>query len=163
MKARVRKAVIPAAGMGSRFLPATKAIPKEMIPIVDVPMIQLIVEEAVRAGIEDVVLVTARHKGSIESHFAPHPEMEEMLDQRGKHDLADISRRLSRLCNIIPVFQDDPKGLGHAVLCAAEAVGNEPFAVLLPDDLIDSEVPCTKQLVRIYEEKGASVVGVMEV
>ncbi len=160
---RVRKAVIPAAGLGTRFLPATKAIPKEMIPIVDVPMIQHIVEEAVRSGIHDVILVTARHKEAIENHFDFNFELEESLDQKQKKDLAEISRSIGRLCNLISIRQKAPMGLGHAVLCAAPVVGQEPFAVLLGDDLIDSEVPCTRQLMEIYESQGASVVGVMEV
>ena len=160
---RVRKAVIPAAGQGTRFLPATKAIPKEMIPIIDVPMIQHIVEEAVRAGIEDVILVTARHKEAIENHFDFNPELEESLDRKAKSDLAEISRSLGKYCNLISIRQKNPLGLGHAVLCAAPAVGNEPFAVLLGDDLIDSTVPCTRQLIEIAEKENASVVGVMEV
>ncbi|MCC7442863.1 MAG: UTP--glucose-1-phosphate uridylyltransferase GalU [Bdellovibrionales bacterium] len=162
-KQRVRKAVIPAAGLGTRFLPATKAQPKEMIPIIDVPMIQLIVEEAVRSGIEDVILVTARHKESIENHFDHAYELEDTLDRRAKKELADVSRSLANLCNLISVRQKHPLGLGHAVLCAAQAVGDEPFAVLLGDDLIDSEVPCTRQLIDVFQERGASVVGVMEV
>lgn len=162
-KPRVRKAVIPAAGLGTRFLPATKAVPKEMIPIVDVPMIQHIVEEAVAAGIEDVILVTARHKESIENHFDLNYELEHTLDRKAKSDLAEVSRRIGNLCNLISVRQKHPAGLGHAVLCAAPVVGNEPFAVLLGDDLIDSAVPCTKQLIDIFEREGSSVVGVMEV
>ncbi len=160
---RVRKAVIPAAGLGTRFLPATKAVPKEMIPIVDVPMIQHIVEEAVRAGIEDVVLITARHKEAIENHFDSNYELEDTLDKRQKEELAEVSRRVGRLCNLISIRQKNPAGLGHAVLCAEPAIGNEPFAVLLGDDLIDAAVPCTRQLIDIYEKEGASVVGVMQV
>jgi UTP--glucose-1-phosphate uridylyltransferase len=162
-KAKVRKAVIPAAGLGTRFLPATKAIPKEMIPIVDVPMIQHIVEEAVRSGIRDVILVTARGKEAIENHFDFNYELEDTLEKKQKSDLAEISRSIGKLCNVISIRQKNPLGLGHAVLCAAPIVGNEPFAVLLGDDLIDSEVPCTKQLMDIYERENASVVGVMEV
>jgi UTP--glucose-1-phosphate uridylyltransferase len=162
-KGRIRKAVIPAAGLGTRFLPATKAIPKEMIPIVDVPMIQHIVEEAVRAGVEDVILVTARHKEAIENHFDYNYELEDTLDKKAKKDLADLSRRIGDLCNLISIRQKNPMGLGHAVLCAAPIVGDEPFAVLLGDDLIDSAVPCTKQLADIFEREGSSVVGVMEV
>lgn len=160
---KVRKAVIPAAGMGTRFLPATKAIPKEMIPIVDIPMIQHIVEEAVRAGIQDVVLITARHKESIENHFDYNYELEDSLAKKDKHDLAEVSRRVGNLCNLISIRQKNPAGLGHAVLCAAPIIGNEPFAILLGDDLIDSDIPCTKQLIDIYEREQASVVGVMEV
>lgn len=160
---RIRKAVIPAAGLGTRFLPATKAIPKEMIPIVDVPMIQHIVEEAVRSGIEDVILVTARHKEAIENHFDFNYELEDTLDRKQKTELAEISRSIGKLCNLISIRQKNPMGLGHAVLCAAPIIGDEPFAVLLGDDLIDSNVPCTRQLAEIYEREGASVVGVMEV
>jgi UTP--glucose-1-phosphate uridylyltransferase len=160
---KIRKAVIPAAGLGTRFLPATKAVPKEMIPIVDVPMIQHIVEEAVRAGAEDVIIITARHKEAIENHFDYNPELEDFLDKKSKAELADLSRKIGKLCNVIAIRQKNPMGLGHAVLCAAPAVGNEPFAVLLGDDLIDSEVPCTKQLADIYATQNASVVGVMEV
>lgn len=160
---RIRKAVIPAAGLGTRFLPATKAIPKEMIPIVDVPMIQYIVEEAVRAGIEDIVLVTARHKEAIENHFDFNYELEDMLDKKGKQELSELSKSIGRKCNLIAVRQKNPMGLGHAVMCAEPVIGNEPFAILLGDDMIDSEVPCTRQLADIYERDGASVVGVMEV
>jgi UTP--glucose-1-phosphate uridylyltransferase len=160
---KIRKAVIPAAGLGTRFLPATKAIPKEMIPIVDVPMIQHIVEEAVRAGVEDVILITARNKEAIENHFDFNYELEDTLDKKAKAELAELSRSIGKMCNLISIRQKIPMGLGHAVLCAAPAVGNEPFAVLLGDDLIDSDVPCTRQLCDIYEREGASVVGVMEV
>lgn len=160
---KVRKAVIPAAGLGTRFLPATKAIPKEMIPIVDVPMIQHIVEEAVRSGIQDIVLVTARHKDAIENHFDYNFELEESLIQKEKIELAEISKSVAKMCNLISLRQKVPMGLGHAVLCAASVIGNEPFAVLLGDDLIDSDVPCTKQLMDIYEQEETSVVGVMEV
>lgn len=161
--ARVRKAVIPAAGQGTRFLPATKAIPKEMIPIIDVPMIQHIIEEAVRSGVEDVILVTARHKEAIENHFDSNYELEDSLDKKGKHELAELSRKVGNICNLITVRQKNPMGLGHAVACAEAIVGREPFAVLLGDDLIDSEVPCTRQLIEMHERHGASVVGVMEV
>lgn len=162
-QSRVRKAVIPAAGLGTRFLPATKAVPKEMIPIVDTPMIQHIVEEAVRSGIEDIVLITARHKEAIENHFDYAYEVEDTLDKKGKADLADLSRAVGKMCNLISIRQKNPMGLGHAVLCAEPVIGNEPFAVLLGDDLIDSEVPCTRQLIDVYEKQGGSVVGVMEV
>lgn len=160
---KVRKAVIPAAGLGTRFLPATKAIPKEMIPIVDIPMIQHIVEEAVAAGITDVILVTARHKEAIENHFDLNYELEDLLEKRQKHELAEVSRRVGRLCNLISLRQKNPMGLGHAVACAESAVGNEPFAILLGDDLIDSKIPCTRQLIDVYEKQNASVVAVMEV
>lgn len=160
---KIKKAVIPAAGLGTRFLPATKAIPKEMIPIVDVPMIQHIVEEAVRAGIEDVILVTARGKESISDHFDYNYELEDTLQKKGKDDLYELSHSIGRLCNLISIRQKVPMGLGHAVLAAAPIVGREPFAVLLGDDLIDSKIACTRQLADIYEREGASVVGVMEV
>lgn len=160
---KIRKAVIPAAGLGTRFLPATKAIPKEMIPIVDIPMIQLIVEEAVHSGIEDIILITARHKSSIEDHFDFNYELEDTLEKKNKSDLAEVSKKIGKYCNLISIRQKIPMGLGHAVLCAAPAIGNEPFAILLGDDLIDSKVPCTKQLIDIYEREQANVVGVMEV
>ena len=159
----VRKAVIPAAGLGTRFLPATKAIPKEMIPIVDIPMIQYIVEEAVHSGIRDVVLITYRHKEAIENHFDYNQELEAHLDQKDKKDLAEISRSIGKMCKLIAVRQKTPMGLGHAVLCAAPVIGNEPFAVLLGDDLIDSRIPCTEQLIEISNKENASVLGVMEV
>jgi UTP--glucose-1-phosphate uridylyltransferase len=162
-KTRIRKAVIPAAGQGTRFLPGTKAIPKEMIPIVDTPMIQYIVEEAVRSGIEDIILITARHKEAIENHFDYNYELEDSLEKKQKNDLANLSRSIGRMCNLIAIRQKTPMGLGHAVLCAASAVGDEPFAILLGDDMIDSNVPCTRQLIDIYEQQNASVVGVMEV
>jgi UTP--glucose-1-phosphate uridylyltransferase len=160
---KVRKAVIPVAGLGTRFLPSTKAIPKEMIPIVDSPMIQHIVEEAVKSGINDIILITARHKEAIENHFDFNYELEDSLDKKQKGDLADISRAVGKLCNVISIRQKIPLGLGHAVLCAAPVIGDEPFAVLLGDDLIDSSVPCIQQLAEIYEREKASVVGVMEV
>lgn len=162
-KVKVRKAVIPAAGMGTRFLPATKSIPKEMIPIVDVPMIQLIVEEAVKSGIQDIILITARHKESIENHFDFNYELEQTMLEKQKNDLAELSQSIGKMANIISVRQKNPMGLGHAVLCAAPVIGNEPFAVLLGDDLIDAKIPCTRQLMDIYEKHSASVVGVMEV
>ncbi len=162
-KAKVRTAVIPAAGLGTRFLPATKAVPKEMLPIIDVPMIQHIVEEAVNSGVERVVLVTARHKEAIENHFDHNYELEHTLLEKQKQALADVSRRIASLCEVISIRQKNPRGLGHAVLCAEPVVGREPFAVLLGDDLIDSEVPCTRQLIEIAEQESASCVAVMEV
>ena len=161
--ATVRKAVIPAAGLGTRFLPATKAVPKEMIPIVDVPMIQLIVEEAVRAGITDIILITARGKDAIADHFDHSYELEDTLTKKGKSDWAKSLRDIATMCNLICLRQKTPMGLGHAVLCAEPAIGNEPFAVLLGDDLIDAAVPCTRQLIDVYEREKASVVGVMRV
>jgi UTP--glucose-1-phosphate uridylyltransferase len=160
---KIRKAVIPAAGLGTRFLPATKAIPKEMIPIVDVPMIQHIVEEAVSAGVRDVILITARQKEAVENHFDYNYELEDTLDRKNQAQLAELSRKIGRMCNIISIRQKNPMGLGHAVLCAEPVIGNEPFAVLLGDDLIDAQVPCTRQLIDIYEREQASVIGVMEV
>ena len=160
---RVRKAVIPAAGLGTRFLPATKAIPKEMIPIIDKPMIQYIIEECVGAGIEDIILITARGKDSILDHFDHSFEVEESLREKNKKDLLEVTEHASKLANIIAIRQKTPMGLGHAVLTARQAVGNEPFAVLLGDDLIVSKVPCIKQLIDIYEERQTSVIGVMEV
>lgn len=160
---KIRKAVIPAAGQGTRFLPGTKAVPKEMIPIVDTPMIQFIVEEAVRSGIEDVILITARNKEAIENHFDFNYELEDSLEKKQKHELAELSRSIGKMCNLISVRQKIPMGLGHAVYCAASVIGNEPFAVLLGDDMIDATVPCTRQLIDLYDQHQASVVGVMEV
>lgn len=163
MKPKIRKAVIPAAGLGTRFLPVTKAVPKEMIPIIDRPMIQYIVEEAVQSGIEDIVLITARHKEDIERYFDYNYELEDRLMKSGKVELAESLKAIAESCNIICVYQKEPAGLGHAVGCARSVVGSEPFAVLLGDDLIDAKVPCTQQLMNVYEEHGMSVVGVMEV
>ncbi len=161
---KVRKAVIPAAGLGTRFLPATKAIPKEMIPIIDVPMIQYIVEKAMKSGIEDIVLITARNKHEIEDHFDYSYEVEKTLLEKGNTDLAEVSRKIAQICNLISIRQKIPMGLGHAVLCAEPVIGNEPFAVLLGDDMIDApNAPCTRQLIDIAEKNDASVVGVMEV
>jgi UTP--glucose-1-phosphate uridylyltransferase len=163
-RAPVRKAVIPAAGLGTRFLPATKAIPKEMLPIVDVPTIQLVIDEAVRAGITDVVLINGRNKGSIEDHFDHAFELERTLRDRGKTELADAVAAVSTMVRLISVRQKQPLGLGHAVLCAREAIGDEPFAVLLGDDLVDNDTdPAIGQLVRVWEETGVGSVQVMEV
>ena len=163
MKPKIRKAVIPAAGLGTRFLPVTKAVPKEMIPIIDKPMIQYIVEEAVQSGIEDIVLITARHKEDIERYFDYNYELEDRLMKAGKTELAHSLKKIAESCNIICVYQKEPAGLGHAVGCARAVVGKETFAVLLGDDLIDAKTPCTKQLMDIYDSEGLSVVGVMEV
>ncbi len=149
--------------MGTRYLPATKAIPKEMLPIIDVPMIQLIVEEAVRSGARDVILITARGKEAIENHFDYNAELEAFLEEKGKRELAELSRSIGRMCNLIALRQKNPMGLGHAVAVAEPAIGNAPFAVLLGDDLIDSEVPCTKQIAEVFARENASVIGVMEV
>ncbi|HTR49950.1 MAG TPA: UTP--glucose-1-phosphate uridylyltransferase GalU [Kofleriaceae bacterium] len=164
VRAKVRKAVIPAAGLGTRFLPATKAIPKEMLPIVDVPTIQLVIDEAVRAGITDVVLINGRGKGAIEDHFDHAFELETTLRARGNAQLADAMTAISRMVRLISVRQKQPLGLGHAVLCAREAIGDEPFAVLLGDDLIDDHGdPGIAQLARVYEDTGAAAIAVMEV
>ncbi len=160
---KVRKAVIPAAGLGTRFLPATKAIPKEMIPIIDTPMIQHIVEECVAAGIEDIVLITARGKGAILDHFDYSFEVEETLRAKGKDELLQAARKVSRMVNIISIRQKSPLGLGHAVLCAKRVIGDEPFAVLLGDDLIVSKTPGIKQITDIYDKYEAPVVALMEI
>jgi UTP--glucose-1-phosphate uridylyltransferase len=161
---KVRKAVIPAAGLGTRFLPATKAIPKEMLPIVDVPTIQLVVEEAVRAGITDVVVVTGRNKVALVDHFDHAYELEHTLRSRGSEALAAAMERISEMVRLITVRQKTPQGLGHAVLCAREAIGGEPFALLLGDDLIDNDDdPGIAQLARVYEETGAGAIAIMEV
>jgi len=160
----VRKAVIPAAGLGTRFLPATKAMPKEMLPIVDVPTIQLVVEEAVAAGIEDIVVINGRNKGAIEDHFDHAFELEQTLRERGKVDQARAVERIAEMARIISVRQKKPLGLGHAVLCARHVVGDEPVAVLLGDDLIDNDAePGIGQLVEVYRATGCGVVALMEV
>ena len=160
---RVRKAVIPAAGLGSRFLPATKAIPKEMLPIVDVPTIQLVVEEAVAAGIEEIVIVNGRGKSAIEDHFDHAYELEDTLRRRGKTALADAMARIAGMVRLVSIRQKQPLGLGHAVLVAREAIGDEPFAVLLGDDLYDADVPAIGQLIAISARSGLGAVAVMEV
>jgi len=164
IRSNVRKAVIPAAGLGTRFLPATKAVPKEMLPIVDVPTIQLVIDEAVRAGVTDVIVVNGRNKGAIEDHFDHAYELEHTLRERGNTRLADEMVAVSRLVRLISVRQKNPLGLGHAVLCAREAVGDEPFAVLLGDDLIDNDSdPGIGQLMRVHAETGAAAIAIMEV
>ncbi len=161
---KVRKAVIPAAGLGTRFLPATKAIPKEMLPIVDVPTIQLVIDEAVRAGITDVIVVNGRHKHAIEDHFDHAYELEHTLRERGNAALADEMAAIAAMVRIHSVRQKQPLGLGHAVLAAREAVGDEPCAILLGDDLVDNDRdPGIGQLVRAYEGTGAGAVMIMEV
>lgn len=159
---KVRIAVIPAAGLGTRFLPATKAQPKEMLPIVDKPCIQYIIEEAIDSGIEDILIITGRNKRAIEDHFDRAVELEMMLKAQGKYELLGLVQELSRV-TIHYVRQKEPKGLGHAVLCAKHFVGDEPFAVLLGDDIMDAEVPVLKQLMDVYEDCGGSVLGVQEV
>jgi UTP--glucose-1-phosphate uridylyltransferase len=164
VRSKVRKAVIPAAGLGTRFLPATKAIPKEMLPIVDVPTLQLVIEEAVHSGITDVVVINGRNKGSIEDHFDHAYELEHTLRSRGNTELADAMTTISQMVRLISVRQKQPLGLGHAVLCGREAVGDEPFAVLLGDDLIDNDAdPGIGQLIRVHEQTGAGVVALVEV
>jgi len=160
---KVRKAVIPAAGLGTRFLPATKAIPKEMLPIVDIPTIQYIVAEAVAAGVRDVILVTARGKESIADHFDIAGELEANLERTGKTELRKQVREIAKMTRVIAVRQQEPLGLGHAVLCAREAVGDEPFVVMLGDDVIDAPVPGAKQLADCYEKHGLATIALMEV
>ncbi|HJZ86893.1 MAG TPA: UTP--glucose-1-phosphate uridylyltransferase [Polyangia bacterium] len=157
------KAVIPAAGLGTRNLPASKAIPKEMLPIVDVPSIQLIVEEAVAAGIRDIILVTGRGKHAVEDHFDVAFELEETLRRRGKLELATQMSRVSHLVNLIAVRQKEPLGLGHAVLCARDAAGDAPIAVMLPDDLLDGPRPGVAQLHEVYRRTGKGCIGLLEV
>jgi UTP--glucose-1-phosphate uridylyltransferase len=159
---KVRKAIIPAAGLGTRFLPATKAMPKEMLPIVDKPAIQYIVEEAIQSGIEDIIIVTGKGKRSIEDHFDSAFELEHLLEKRGKFDLLEKVRQ-SSCVELHYIRQKEAKGLGHAVWCARNFIGNEPFAVLLGDDIVQADVPCTLQLVRQFEQVGCSVVGVQAV
>lgn len=159
----MRKAVIPAAGLGTRVLPATKAMPKEMLPIVDKPAIQYIVEEAAASGIEDILIITNRGKGLLEDHFDFAPELEDRLEKGGKLNILEEVRRIPKLANIFYVRQKETKGLGHAISCAKEFVGNEPFAVLYGDDVIMGEDPACAQLIRAYNEFGSGVVGVKEV
>ncbi|SDN59966.1 UTP--glucose-1-phosphate uridylyltransferase [Paenibacillus sp. yr247] len=160
---KIKKAIIPAAGLGTRFLPATKAMPKEMLPIVDKPTIQYIVEEAVESGIEDIMIVTGRSKRSIEDHFDINFELEFNLREKNKQSLLKIVDDITNLVEIHYVRQKQALGLGHAIWCARKFIGNEPFAVLLGDMIIDSDIPCLKQLMQIYEEKQASVIAVDEV
>jgi UTP--glucose-1-phosphate uridylyltransferase len=163
MSSRIRKAVFPSAGWGTRFLPVTKAVPKEMIPLVDTPMIQFTIEEAVNSGIEQIVLVTSRHKTAIENYFDRHVELEALLEASGKLHLLDSIRSLQSRCEFVSVRQSEMKGLGHAVWTAKKTIGDEPFAVLLGDDLIFGSPPCTAQLMKVFDERGTSGVGVMEV
>jgi len=156
---RVRKAVFPAAGLGTRFLPATKAQPKEMLPLVDKPIIQYGVEEALASGCDQIIIVTGRGKQAIEDHFDVSYELEKMLEERGKTDLLEIVRHISDMIHVSYVRQKEALGLGHAVLTARELVGNEPFAVLLADDVIDAAPPCLKQMINVFEEVQCSVVA----
>ena len=160
---KIRKAVIPAAGMGTRFLPATKAVPKELLPIVDTPTIQYIVAEAVAAGVRDVILVVARGKDSIVDHFDIAGELEAYLERAGKHELRKQMRAIAQLANVVTVRQQEPLGLGHAVLCAKDVVGDEPFVVMLGDDVIDAKVPGTKQLADCWEHHGLGTIALMDV
>jgi UTP--glucose-1-phosphate uridylyltransferase len=160
---RVRKAIIPAAGLGTRFLPATKAMPKEMLPIVDKPTIQYIIEEAVASGIEDIIIVTGKGKRAIEDHFDNAMELEQNLIDKEKYDLLERVQYPTKLADIHYIRQKEPKGLGHAVWCARNFIGNEPFAVLLGDDIVQSDTPCLKQLINQYEETFSSVIGVQTV
>jgi len=163
MTKKVRKAVFPAGGLGTRFLPATKVIPKEMLALVDKPLIQYGVEEAIASGIEHVIIVTGRGKAAIEDHFDHSFELDATLKSRGKHELLAVSQGVSSLARISYVRQKEPLGLGHAVLCAKDLVGDEPFAVILPDDVIDAEVPCLKQMIAVFDEKHGSVLATQTV
>ena len=163
MNKRVRKAIIPAAGLGTRFLPATKSQPKEMLPIVDKPTLQYIIEEAIESGIEEILIVTGRSKKSIEDHFDRSVELELELEQKGKNEMLKMVQDISNMVNIHYIRQKEPKGLGHAIHCAKSFIGDEPFAVLLGDDIVDSEVPCLKQLINAYDEYKTTVLGVQEV
>lgn len=163
MKKRVRKAVFPAAGLGTRFLPATKAQPKEMLPLVDKPIIQYGVEEALAAGCDQIIMITGRGKTAIEDHFDVSYELERMLEERGKTELLAIVRQISDMIHVAYVRQKEAMGLGHAVLMARELVGNEPFAVLLADDVIDAPRPCLKQMIEIFDEAQCSVIATQQV
>ncbi len=160
---KVRKAIIPAAGLGTRFLPATKATPKEMIPIVDKPTIQYIVEEAAAAGIEDILIISGRNKRAIEDHFDKSYELEEELHRKGKQELLSCVEEISNIANIHYIRQKEAKGLGHAIYCAKSFIGDEPFAVLLGDDIVDSKKPCIKQLMDVYNEYRTTILGVQKV
>ncbi|HDX9631720.1 TPA: UTP--glucose-1-phosphate uridylyltransferase GalU [Bacillus cereus] len=160
---RVRKAIIPAAGLGTRFLPATKAMPKEMLPIVDKPTIQYIVEEAIKSGIEDIIIVTGKTKRSIEDHFDNAFELEQNLLEKKKYELLEKVQASSKMVDIHYIRQKEPKGLGHAVWCARKFIGDEPFAVLLGDDIVQAEKPCLRQLIEEYDKTLSSVIGVQTV
>jgi UTP--glucose-1-phosphate uridylyltransferase len=160
---KVKKAVIPAAGFGTRFLPATKVVPKELLPIVDKPTIQYIMEEVAAAGIEEVILITGREKGSIEDHFDTSTELENHLKKKGKEDLLRMVREISEMVTLVSVRQKEPLGLGHAILCAKRTVGEEPFAVLLGDDLIDAKIPCIKQMIDVYQEMDGALIAIQKV
>jgi UTP--glucose-1-phosphate uridylyltransferase len=159
----IRKAIIPAAGLGTRFLPATKAQPKEMLPVVDKPTLQYIIEEAVQSGIEEILIITGRNKTSIENHFDKSVELELELERKGKGDLLAEVRRITDMANIHYIRQKEPRGLGHAIYCAKSFIGNEPFAVLLGDDIVYAEKPCLKQMLEVHNSYRASILGVQEV
>ena len=163
MTTKIRKAVIPAAGWGTRFLPSTKAVPKEMLPLFDKPIIQHTVEEAVASGIEQIIIVTSPGKDALKAHFAPHEKLESALSAKGDMELLEKVQRTSKLVDIRFVTQDEPKGLGHAVLMAAKAVGDEPFAVFLPDDLFGAEPPLIEQMSKVYKRYGGSVLALLRV
>ena len=163
MSHKVRKAVFPAAGLGTRFLPATKAQPKEMLPLVDKPIIQYVVEEALQSGIENIILITGRGKNAIEDHFDVSYELEKILEERGRHDLLATVRQVSDLVHVCYVRQKEALGLGHAILAARDLIGDEPFAVLLGDDIIDAPTPCLRQMLDIYNQFQASIVAIQEV
>jgi UTP--glucose-1-phosphate uridylyltransferase len=163
MSKRVRKAVFPAGGLGTRFLPATKVIPKEMLALIDKPIIQYGVEEALASGIEHIIFVTGRGKSAMEDHFDYSFELDATLERRGKKELLELSRKVGGMARISYVRQKEPLGLGHAVLCAKELVGDEPFAVLLPDDVIDANPPCIAQMIDVFNERGGSVLATMTI
>jgi UTP--glucose-1-phosphate uridylyltransferase len=160
---KVRKAIIPAAGLGTRFLPATKAQPKKCIPIVDKPTIQYIIEEAVESGIEEILIITGRNKRAIEDHFDKSIELEYQLQQNNKTKLLEMVKNISNIVNIHYIRQKEPKGLGHAISCAKTFVGNEPFAVMLGDDIVYNKIPCLKQLIDCFNEYKTSIIGVQTV
>jgi UTP--glucose-1-phosphate uridylyltransferase len=160
---RVKKAVIPAAGFGTRFLPATKVVPKELLPVVDKPTIQYIMEEVASAGIEEVILITGREKGSIEDHFDTSSELENHLRRKGRQDLLKIVQEIAGMVTLVSVRQKEPLGLGHAILCAKRVVGKEPFAVLLGDDLIDAKVPCIRQMMDVYQNMDGALLAIQAV
>ena len=163
MSKKVRKAVFPAGGLGTRFLPATKVVPKEMLALVDKPILQYGVEEAIASGIEHIIVVTGRGKGAMEDHFDISYELDATLERKGKKELLEISRKISSMARISYVRQKEPLGLGHAVLCAKELVGDEPFAVILPDDVIDADPPCLRQMIDVFDERRGSVLATMTI
>jgi len=160
---KVKKAVIPAAGFGTRFLPATKVVPKELLPIVDKPTIQYIMEEVAAAGIEEVILITGREKGSIEDHFDTSTELENHLKKKGRKDLLKMVRDIAEMVTLVSVRQKEPLGLGHAILCAKKIVGGEPFAVLLGDDLIDASISCIRQMIEVYQKMDGALIAIQKV